>query len=422
MKLKNRFLLYTTISISVIILIWAVLFYFFILEEVYDEVDDHLDNYAQMIISDFLSGSMSDFYTGDGSNNTFELYEITPEVASHRPKLRYYENMIYISNKHEMEPARVLDTYFCNAENRYFALKVYTPVLETHDLKQTIMIWMIVLYVTFLIILIIVNSIVYSVSLRPFYRFLNWMRNYDILHPTPLVNNTSVKEFGELNDTAKETLQKIDKLYKAQQMFIANASHEMQTPIAIAMNNVDALVQTDLTEQQLFYLSNLNKILMKGSSINKSLLLLAKIDGNVFIEQDRIDFANLISSVLPNLKDIYSSKNIEYSEEISSCPFIINADLANVLVTNLIKNAIVYSPNNGIINIFCSEHIFSISNMSIDNKPLDEKHIFLPFYKSTDNVNSSGIGLALVKAICDKSKLKINYFFENNFHTFKISD
>ena len=117
MKLNNRFLFFITISISIILSVWAVLFYYSILEEVYDEVDDQLDNYAQLIMTSFLSGSMSEFYSGDGSNNTFELYEISQETAKKKPKLRYYESMIYIKSKHENEPARVLDTYFVNAEN-----------------------------------------------------------------------------------------------------------------------------------------------------------------------------------------------------------------------------------------------------------------------------------------------------------------
>lgn len=422
MKLKNRFLLFISIALSLILSVWAILFYYSILEEVYDEVDDQLDNYAQLIMSDFLSDSMSDFYSGDGSNNTFELYEISPEKAKSRPKIKYYESMIYINSKHETEPARVLDTYFCNAENRYFALKIYTPIIETHDLRESILIWMIMLFVTLLIVLIVINTIVYHVSMHPFYKFLNWMKNYDILHPIPLDNKTSVIEFKELNDTANGTLQRIDKVYQSQKMFIANASHEMQTPLAVAINNLDSLVQTDLTENQLSYIANINKTLMRASAVNKSLLLLAKIEGNVFIEQSNVDIIEIINSVLPNLKDIYSSKKITYSVDLSQCTLNINADLASVLVTNLIKNAIVYSPINGEIKIICRENIFSVSNKSIDDKPLDEKNIFVPFYKSTDNVNSSGVGLALVKAICDKSRLKIEYLFEKNFHSFKISD
>ena len=89
---------------------------------------------------------------------------------------------------------------------------------------------------------------------------------------------------------------------------------------------------------------------------------------------------------------------------------------------NLIKNAIIYTPNNGEIIISCGENNFSVSNSSVDNIPLDEKNIFIPFCKSMNNVNSSDIGLTLVKAICDSSNLIIKYFFENNFHTFKISD
>lgn len=422
MKLKNRFLFFITISISIILSVWAVLFYYSILEEVYDEVDDQLDNYAQLIMTSFLSGSMSEFYSGDGSNNTFELYEISQETAKKKPKLRYYESMIYIKSKHENEPARVLDTYFVNAENRYFALKIYTPILETHDLRIAILYWMIILYTFLLIILIIVISVVYHVSMRPLYKFLDWMRNFDILHPVPLDNNTSVKEFKELCVTANETLQRIDKLYQSQKMFIANASHEMQTPLAIAINNVDAIVQTDLSEEQLKYISNINKTLMRASAVNKSLLLLAKIDGNVFIEHQKIDISEIINAILPNLQEVYSSKNVSYFVNLNTCILDINPDLASVLVMNLIKNAIIYTPNNGEIIISCGENNFSVSNSSVDNIPLDEKNIFIPFCKSMNNVNSSGIGLTLVKAICDSSNLIIKYFFENNFHTFKISD
>lgn len=95
----------------VILTCWAVLFYLAIMEEVNDEVDDSLSDYAESLIIRSLSGEqMPD--TSNGSNNQYFLYEVTPEYAASYPNISYRDEMVYITEKGETEPARILMTIF----------------------------------------------------------------------------------------------------------------------------------------------------------------------------------------------------------------------------------------------------------------------------------------------------------------------
>ena len=102
----------------VILTCWAVLFYLAIMEEVNDEVDDSLSDYAESLIIRSLSGEqMPD--TSNGSNNQYFLYEVTPEYAASYPNKSYRDEMVYITEKGETEPARILMTIFQKEDRGY---------------------------------------------------------------------------------------------------------------------------------------------------------------------------------------------------------------------------------------------------------------------------------------------------------------
>ena len=103
-------------------------------------------------------------------------------------------------------------------------------------------------------------------------------------------------------------------MFEQQKQFIGNASHEIQTPLAICRNRLEMLMEDDsLSEKQLEELMKTHQTLEYITKLNKSLLLLSKIDNGQFTDTKEVDLNVLLKQYLEDYKEVYSYKNIEVS-------------------------------------------------------------------------------------------------------------
>ncbi len=161
MKLIYRIIIRLSIGLSAIMLLWATFFYIAMIDEINDEVDDALEDYSEQIIVRFLAGEELPSKSSN-SNNQYYLSEITTEYAQSKPHISYIDSMVYISEKRETEPARILTIIYKDENDKYYELVVATPTIEKNDLKEAILYWVIFLYLALLIIIIIANIWIYQ--------------------------------------------------------------------------------------------------------------------------------------------------------------------------------------------------------------------------------------------------------------------
>ena len=209
--------------------------------------------------------------------------------------------------------------------------------------------------------------------------------------------------------------------YQQQKQFIGNASHEMQTPVAVCLSRVEAMMEDEtLTEQQMAQLAKMHSTLEYVTRLNKSLLLLSRIDNNQFVETSRINLTELVEQYLQDYREVYGHKDIGVGfKGRKNCIVQMNRTLAEILVTNPIKNAFVHSAEGGHIEIDCTRRCVEIRNAATEG-PLDAEHIFERFYQGRKKEGSAGLGLAIADTICRNSNLKILYNFNKNCHCFRI--
>ncbi len=422
MKLRNVMLSHTTLVLTVVLALWAVFFYVALIDEVNDEVDDSLEDYAELVIIRSLAGEPLPS-TDHGSNNRYYLREVTEQYAASHNHIRYEDRDVYIEEKKEYEPARVLTTIFRRDDGSFLELEVLTPTIEKDDLREAIFYWIIFLYVSLLLIFIVVNAFIFHRNMRPLYALLRWIDNYSLgSKNTPLHNPTGVTEFRTLNEVALRNAQRSERLYEQQKDFIGNASHEMQTPLAICRNRLESLIEEEeLTEHQLGELIKIQRTLENMTRLNRSLLLLCKIDNGQFADQDSVALNELVEEFLADLREVYAYKHLSIRVETAK-PFVCTMDrsLASVLVGNLLKNAFVYSREGGEITITVAPDSLAISNTG-EFRALDPDKVFTRFYHGHTHEGSVGIGLALVHAICRLYNLDINYYYADGLHEFKVS-
>ena len=422
MKLFYRVLIHLLAGIFVVLSAWAFVFYWGMIEEVNDEVDDSLEDYSELIIMRSLAGK--DLPSNDnGSNNQYFLREVDAAYALSKESICYRDSMVYIDEKNETEPARILTTLFKDKDERFYELSVYTPSIEKRDLKESIFYLLIGLFVILLVIILLINIWVFHRSMKPFYQLLEWLEHYRLgKNNEKLCIETHTTEFRKLNEAVSRYVAHSEEVFEKQKQFIGNASHELQTPLAICQNRLEMLLEDEtLGEQQMSEIMKTYQTLEYLSKLNKSLLLLSKIDNHQFSEEKEVCLNEVLHRYMDDYQEVYAYRDITLTvEEEGELYWRMNETLAVVLITNLLKNAFVHNINKGNIRIVISSSGIRFGNTA-SGSALDASRVFDRFYQgSKKKEGSTGLGLAIVDAVCRHSSLKIRYRFEEDMHWFEV--
>ncbi len=421
MKLIHNIAVRLSVALLPVIGLWAMVFYFVIVDEINDEADDLLESYAEQLMVRKLSGKELPV-TNIMTDGHYSISQVTESYADSQAGMEYYDSNFYISETDENEPARFLKTIFRDREGRCFELIVATPTFEKDDLIGTILWWILALYLILLLTVILIALVVLQKSMRPLYKILDWLNAY-----TPgkshsrLSIDTDIHEFRQLEKVTTEATDRSDKAFEKQKQFIGNASHELQTPLAVLGGRIDWMLDNDsLGEESVGELVQMKRELGHIVRLNKTLLLLTKIDNDQFPDQTDVNLSSMVLSQKELYEEIFSSKKISCSVQVPDEPVIIrmNETLASILVTNIIKNAFVHSPEGGTVALTLTENELVVANSG--DSPLDQGRIFDRFYQGAKKDGSTGLGLALAKTIADRNGLRLTYSYENGMHLFRI--
>lgn len=270
---------------------------------------------------------------------------------------------------------------------------------------------------------VILSTLLVSKRLwRPFENTLREIKQFRLEEQhLPTFPQTDIKEFTQLNTSVSELMAKSINSYSQQKEFTENASHELQTPLAILRSKLDLLIQQpDLTEQQAKTVEELYDVTSRMSRLSRDLLLLSKIENSQYEKAEPISLSDTITRILNNIEPLFG--DMSHNIDISSDSAIVNANpvLFEVVMNNLVVNAIRHNSQTGIIDVTLRGDTFSVSNTANADK-LDKERIFSRFYKPDGERSvGNGLGLAIVKSICDHYGWTINYEFHKGRHVFSI--
>ena len=421
MKLIYRVALRLSIFLLPLMALWAVLFYITMVDEINDEADDTLEDYSEMIIIRMLAGRELP-PLNSGSNNSYSIVPVDEFYVDTHPRINYYDAEVYIPEKEETEPARILTTIFQDAGGNYYELKVATPTFEKEDLLRAIFSWVVILYLLLLTTTLILTMWVFHRSMRPLYELLQWLDRYRPGQKNSRVpNNTRIKEFSKLNTAAQEAVDRVENVVEQQKQFIGNASHELQTPLAVLGSRIEWLLdKTEPNEMQAEELLKMQRSLSHIVRLNKTLLLLTKIENGQFPESRPIALGSFIEEQAELYNEIYADRGLSCETDIQEDFTVeMNESLASTLTNNLLKNAFVHSEPGSKIAIIVRPRKLSVSNDG--SQPLDADRIFDRFFQGEKKEGSTGLGLALVKAVCKYYHLGLEYRFDNGRHCFSVT-
>ncbi|MBL0200275.1 MAG: HAMP domain-containing histidine kinase [Chitinophagaceae bacterium] len=293
---------------------------------------------------------------------------------------------------------------------------------ETEDLIQLIVSITLAMVILLLLVLFIINRFVLNKLWLPFNNTLKQLRQFNLQSKKNLeLNDSGINEFKELNKAVTVMSSQVLKDYESLKSFTENASHEIQTPLAVINSKLELLMQSEnFTEQQMNGVETIYDEIRRLSRLNQSLLLLTKIDNHQFRETEEVDLARIIVKQLNNYEELIAAKQITLTQNISETPpVLMNETLAGVLITNLITNAIKHNIDHGSIEVVLKENRLSVSNSGSELSCRPEE-LFERFKKDTHQTESLGLGLSIVKKICEQYNFKVSYSFINGIHTLSI--
>ncbi|QHI36157.1 putative sensor-like histidine kinase YedV [Kordia antarctica] len=328
------------------------------------------------------------------------------------------DTIIYDPSEDEMELFRELSTYkTINGKN--YQITVRNMIVESEDFLIAIVVSNSIIFILAFIFLFYFNTTRNLQLWSPFFKNLEQMKRFSLTTKEPLeLVDSDVLEFSELKNEISLLTNKVRTDYENLKQFTENVSHEMQTPLAIIQAKIDNLInEQEINDKQFEQVSSIQKDIQRLKQLNKRITTLTKIDNNQFINIENVSLTDLVSEKIEDFKElqfanlVYTSKN-----ELSVS---MDVFLADILINNLISNAIKHTKQNEEITIITKDNLLVISNFG-EKALAHPENLFLRFYRESDTNQSTGLGLAIVKKICDVYDFKISYKFEETHHIFSI--
>jgi two-component system OmpR family sensor kinase len=212
---------------------------------------------------------------------------------------------------------------------------------------------------------------------------------------------------------SKILLKPVRQRVESMDKFIKDSAHELNTPISVLMTSVSMLKNGKNPQKMMKYiLSSSKQISQIYNDIHFSAF--NEMNEDVF---EKFDLKDLVSESVDYFNDISITKNIIINSNLSHCFIKMDRTKTQKLVNNLISNAIKYSHKDSEIEVTLNDNILSIKDFGIGISQEEQKEIFKRYKRGNNNEGGFGIGLDIVKRICDEYNLLLDLKSEINKET-----
>ncbi|WP_018477652.1 sensor histidine kinase [Pontibacter roseus] len=413
MRILTKTSLYYLLVSVIVFLLGGLSFYKIMQVEIYDEVDDQLFTDKENILEYIRQNNELPSVTS-GISEAILVKEVT--VAS--PTLEALsDTLIFSAYDEEFLPFRKL-TFTTYQDGKPYQYTILKSLMDFDDLSESTMLAMGWIFLLLLFGLVTVNYIINRFAWANFYDTLAKVKGYSLSRFQPLhLRSSNTREFQELNEVLLAMTDKIHGDYLNLKEFTENASHEIQTPLAIVSSKLELFMQSEnLTPQQATMLEEMYSSVNRLGRLNKSLILLTRIENREFSEREQLPLHELLKEQLEQLHEIMEMHDLELlPPKLEAVYLTMNRGLAEVLVSNLLLNAIRHNQPAGTIEVRLSQEQLCISNTgsALEGTP---EELFRRFMSSKDQAGSLGIGLALVSKICTVYRLQPSYTYTDGLH------
>jgi len=416
MRLVDKFTIWFLIITAVVLLAGGLIVFTRVQNEVDHEairrIKSHIDNIAMQLEQGRSPEELKSEYV--------EIMEIDPGVpeidinvydtmAVYRPRMRALDRKLTVESSYHIG-------------SKHYKVSMYDFVAEPDEIADGVRESLGWIFLILLAIVAITNVVISRRILSPFHRTLKAIQLFSLKNDSGInLPATRTKEFQQLNYFLEKMTGKARADYRTLKEFTENASHELQTPLAIIRGKLELLLESPLTEEQgQQILSALNSI-ERLSKISHSLTLLNKLENQEFSTAAPVNISVTLEHILNDLSEVIEMKAIVLRKEITDgVRILLHPSLADILVMNLCSNAIRHNVNNGHIIVKLTHERLVIKNSGMPPEfPVEQA--FERFKRTSQRNDSVGLGLAIVKQICDVSGLSVRYEYQGGEHIVSVT-
>lgn len=419
MKLTHYISLRYIVVTILVMLISIPIFYLTIQNVLTHNIDENLAD-QKTIITKKLQHLPSENFVNFEDRITFEK---NPKQLLQE---RIFTDNVYNQKDEETESYRIIE-FPVKTTNGTYTVEIRQSLVESEDLMKNILYLLISVLAVLTATLLLINTQVKKTVWKPFYHTLEQLKNFRVDHAEGLhLTPSKISELNDLNHSLNELSENNKKVYQSQKEFTENAAHELQTPLAIIQNNIELFWQTDaISEQQAEIINDISTATTRMSKLNQALLLLSKIENKQFTNIQPVNFNLIVDSFIKNYQEQIKFKNLILKKDFSEA-FILEIDfgLAEILVGNLLFNALKYASKETEVEITIHQNEMKISNSS-EGLALDQGKLFKRFQRQNTHEKGIGIGigigLEIAKEIATAFHVNLKYQFEAHKHQFILN-
>lgn len=419
-KLLNK-PLKTFIAFTCVVLACSIPAYFYLVESIWiDELDDHNEHLKEQIQTRFKDANQDELNKKIALWNEIQsTSQIKPATKTSKDSAYLVEREILDNGVNELERFRGLYSTI-QLNGMLYSLTIETNVEEVHETVFAISVITCLFIILLIVGFVLLNRRISKRIWTPFTDTLDKLKEFD-LNSTSVIDfsKTDIQEFAELNGALAKLIDNNIRAYKQQKEFTQNASHELQTPLALLKSKVDLLIQDpSLSFEQRKIIKSLDNSISRVTRINKNLLLLAGIENKNY-QSEGVDLSGLVTTITDTFKDFVLDKDFGISLSIQPGVRVkANESLVEILISNLLSNTVRHGVLKSCISVTLDGQALIVSNEG--QSALNEANLFKRFISATTENQGTGLGLAIVKEICDKYGWRVTYSFTGNQHVFSV--
>lgn len=416
MRLVDKFTIWFLLITAFVLLTGGVIVFTRVQHEVDREairrIKSHIDEIAAQLEKNTPVAELESEYV--------QIVEIDPNVPP--IGLQIYDTMaVYRPNMRALDRKLTVESSY-RIGSKHYKVSMYDFVAEPDEIADGVRESLLWIFLILLVIVGITNIVISRRILSPFHRTLKAIEHFSLKSNSEInLPDTRTKEFQQLNFFLTKMTGKARADYRTLKEFTENASHELQTPLAIIRGKLELLLESPLTEEQGNKIFSALNAIEKLSKINHSLTLLNKLGNQEFATLAQVNMSAHLQTILDDLAELIEMKSISLRKEIAeNVKILLHPSLADILITNLCSNAIRHNVHDGHIYISLTSRRLMIAN-SGKQPEVPVEQLFERFTRTSQNDDSVGLGLAIVKQICDVSGLSISYEYKTNEHIVTVT-
>lgn len=410
MRLVSRISLYHFLLSSLVLSLAGFLLFIFLRSEISLEIEEQLELQVDMIARALGKGKQIDF--------PLVVVDKGNEQLMQMPKV-FKDTLIYDYVQ------KVNEGYYYFAESKIingqpYRIRVMTTYIGWENYSRTIAYIFVAIAVALVLLGTLVNYFISRNLWAPFLINLRRMKDYSVSSKEELqLAVTDVKEFQEMNTVLADLTARGKREYMALKEFTENASHEIQTPLSILKARLESISQLSIDSALIAPLNDAKQAITRLSKVNKGLLLLAKLENNTFTDQQQIVLDEILKRNLDLMQDLFMHKKIKIVQDINTKLITASLSLVEILISNLLTNALHHSSAGAKISIVLNEEYLQISNEGAKLSFSPDK-LFTRFGKGAPGYKGTGLGLSIVKQICITNNWTVTYVYQTKSHIFSV--